>query len=91
MSETVLINLTWVAVALVVLVLVVYLSGVLIALRRAGDHLQRLHASLEQVAGHTGPFEGKINTINGALQQLESGLAAVDDNLIGIIRVFRKS
>ncbi len=90
MSQEILINATWVAVALVVLLLVVYLTGVLIALRRAGNHLERLAGGLKQVASHTGPFEGRIETINGALQELESGLAAVDVNLMGIIRVFQK-
>lgn len=89
MSEATLINATWAVVALVVLLLVAYLSAVLIALRKAGDHLERLASSLQRVAGDTEPFENRLDTVNDALRQLEGGLASIDRHLLGALLVFR--
>jgi len=80
---------TWVATALVVLVLVFYLSGILIALIRAGNNLAALAGGLQAVAGHTAPLEDRLGTINGALGQLHAGLESIDQELIGIAGVFR--
>ncbi len=79
---------TWLALALLVIALVLYLVGVLIALWRAGTHLAGVEAHLSQVARDTEPLEGKVGTINTALGQLHQGLGAVDRELAGIVRLF---
>ncbi len=80
---------TWLAVTLLVAALVVYLLAVLIALRRAGEHLARVRARLLEVQAHTEPLEGRLGTINAALAQLAEGLNGVDAQLAGIVRLFR--
>lgn len=80
---------TLVATGLVVLVLVFYLTGILIALVRAGNKLAKIAAGLQQVAGHTEPLAERVGTINGALDQLEAGLRRIDRELVGIAGVFR--
>ena len=80
---------TWVATALVVLVLVFYLTGILVALVRAGSRLAAVAGALQQVAGHTDPLEARLGTINGALGRLHEGLRSIDQELVGIAGVFR--
>ncbi len=80
---------TLVATALVVLVLVFYLTGILIALIRAGNRLAAIAAGLQQVAGHTQPLGDRVGTINNALGELHTGLRSIDQELVGIARVFR--
>ncbi len=80
---------TWIAVALVVLVLVFYLTGILIALIRAGNRLAAIAGGLQQVAGHTEPLGDRVGTINGALGELHTGLRSIDQQLVGIAKVFR--
>ena len=80
---------TFVATGLVVLVLVFYLTGILISLVRAGNRLAAIAAGLQAVAGHTGPLEDRLGTVNGALGQLHAGLEAIDQELVGIAGVFR--
>lgn len=75
-------------VAVVVLVLVVYLLGIIFALRHAGSNLQQLAGGLEAIAGHTQPLPEKVETINGALGQLLTGLLAVDGDLASVARLF---
>lgn len=85
----VLIPATWLAVALLVLALVVYLSAVLIALLQAGRHLSRLQSHLGRALTDTEPLGNRLETINGALQQLGTGLGAVDRQLAGIVGLFK--
>jgi len=80
---------TFVATGIVVLVLVFYLTGILVALIRAGNRLAAIAAGLPAVAGHTEPLEDRLGTINGALGQLHSGLEGIDRELVGIAGVFR--
>lgn len=79
---------TLVLAGVLVAALVVYLSGVLIALRRAGTHLQGVVQALAEVESNTGPLQEKVETINGALDQLGDGLASVDGRLASIAKVF---
>jgi len=84
--------LTYVTLAItgvVVVVLVIYLLGIIIALRRAGTHLEKLAGGLQKIANDTEPLQAHLTTINGALGQLEKGLRAVDANLVGVAKVFR--
>ena len=80
---------TVVIVALVVLILVIYLILTIFHLRRAGNHLQKLAGGLQKIADDTAPLKGKVNTINGALLQLLSGLGSVDNHLITIAKVLK--
>lgn len=79
--------LTLIVTGLVVAVLVVYLVGIIVALRRAGNHLQALVDRLEKVADDTAPLEGRVTAINERLRRLREGLGSVDDHLVGIARV----
>jgi len=84
--------LTYVTLAItgvVVVVLVIYLLGIIIALRRAGTNLAKLAGGLQKIADDTAPLQTHLTTINGALGQLEEGLRAVDGNLVGVAKVFK--
>lgn len=76
-------------VLIVVLALVVYLLGIIIALRRASQNLQQLAGGLDAIVKDTQPLPGKLTTINGALSQLLSGLVAVDGHLAAVAKLFR--
>ena len=58
---------TLVIVGLVVIVLVIYLILIMVALRRAGTHLEKLAGGLQKIADDTEPLSGKLATINGCL------------------------
>ncbi len=76
-------------VGLVVLVLVIYLVLIIVALRRAGTHLEKLAGGLQKIVDDTAPLPDKLGTINGALSQLLGGLTSVDGHLVGIAKVFK--
>lgn len=86
---TVLTYLTLAAALIVVLVLVFYLVGIIIALRRAGNHLAALAGGLQAIIDHSAPLEGHLTTINGALETLDDGLKSVDNNLVGVAEVMQ--
>lgn len=79
--------LTLIVTGLVVAVLVVYLVGIILALRRAGNHLEALVDGLQQVADDTAPLEGRVTAVNKRLRRLRKGLGSVDEHLVGIARV----
>lgn len=81
--------LTLIATGLVVVVLVVYLTGIILALRRAGNELERLTTGLRQVAADAEPLTENVGTVNDALERLRVGLHSVDDHLTGIAGVLR--
>lgn len=85
---TLLTNLTLIVVALIVAALVIYLVGIIIALRRAGDHLEKLAGELQKITNDTSPLNGHVTTINGALKQLCAGLGSVDGHLAGITKIW---
>ncbi|MBX2815508.1 MAG: hypothetical protein KTR24_05915 [Saprospiraceae bacterium] len=80
---------TLIIVGLVVLVLVVYLILIIVALRRAGTHLEQLAGGLQQIVEDSTPLEGHLGTINGALTQLHGGLSSVDGHLVEIAKVLK--
>ena len=69
-------------------VLVVYLLGIIIALRRANRNLYQLVSGLDAVVKDTQPLPDKLSTINGALSQLLTGLLAVDGDLATVAKLF---
>lgn len=84
--------LTWITliiVALVVLLLVIYLILIIVALHRAGTHLQNLAGGLQKIADDSAPLKGHVDTINGALTQLHGGLGSIDQHLISIAKVLK--
>ncbi len=79
--------LTLAAVAIVVLVLVIYLIGIAYYLRRADQHLKKLVGGLQAIQGHARPLPDRLGTINGALAALRDELRGTDRHLAGIGRV----
>lgn len=89
MDNSILLPATLIITGLVVLVLVIYLVLIIVALRRAGDHLQNLAGGLQKIVDDTEPLTGHLGVINGALTKLHGGLSSVDDHLIGIAKVLK--
>ncbi len=84
------ITLTYISLAIVlivVLALVVYLIGIILALRGASRNLQQLAGGLAAIAKDTAPLPDKLTTINGALGQLLAGLVSVDGRLAAVARL----
>ncbi|MFQ3326081.1 MAG: hypothetical protein ACI8YC_000715 [Salibacteraceae bacterium] len=89
MDSTTLFLATLIIVTLLVLVLVVYLILIIVALRRAGTHLEGLAGGLQKIQDDTEPLGEKVGVINGALGQLHGGLSSVDSHLVAIAKVLK--
>ena len=74
-------------VAAVVLVLVVYLVGIIIALAGARRSLAKLAGGLVAIRDHTAPLGDKIGALNGGLSALLTGLLGVNGDLAAIVGV----
>ncbi|HUF38230.1 MAG TPA: hypothetical protein VMN57_06895 [Anaerolineales bacterium] len=75
---------------IVVLVLVVYLVGIIVHLRRANRSLYELADGLDRIRQDTQPLEGKLTTINGALSSLLEGLSAVNGHLGAVAALLKR-
>ena len=84
---TLLLYLTLAVIGAVVLVLVVYLVGIIIALARARSSLAKLAGGLIAVRDNTQPLGQHRQDINGGLSALRDGLLAVNDDLGAIVKV----
>ena len=84
---TLLLYLTLAVIGAVVLVLVVYLLGIIIALARARSSLAKLAGGLIAVRDNTQPLGQHMQNINGGLSTLRDGLLAVNDDLGAIVKV----
>ena len=84
---TLLLYTTLAVTAAVVLVLVVYLLGIIIALAGAKRSLAKLAAGLVAIRDHSQPLGDKIGAVNGGLTALLNGLLGVNDDLAAIVRV----
>ena len=73
--------------AAVVLVLVVYLVGIIIALWGARNSLAQLAGGLIAVRDQTRPLAKHMGDINAGLVTLLQGLLAVNADLAAIVRV----
>jgi hypothetical protein len=73
--------------AAVVLVLVAYLVGIIVALWDAKNSLSQLAGGLIAVRDHTAPLGTHVGAVNGGLSTLLKGLLAVNDDLAAIVRV----
>ncbi len=85
--STVLLYTTLAVTAVVVLVLVAYLVGIIVALWDAKTSLARLAAGLIAIRDHTAPLGSHVATVNGGLGALLKGLLVVNDDLAVIARV----
>ena len=84
---TLLLYTTLAVTAAVVLVLVAYLLGIIIALAGAKRSLAKLAAGLVAIRDHSQPLGDKIGAVNGGLTAVLSGLLGVNDDLAAIVRV----
>ena len=84
---TLLLYTTLAVTAAVVLVLVAYLLGIIVALAGAKRSLAKLAAGLVAIRDHSQPLGDKIGAVNGGLTALLSGLLGVNDDLAAIVRV----
>lgn len=82
-----LLTLTLAVVFAVVLVLVVYLIGIIVALAGAKRSLATLADGLVAVRDHTQPLGDKVGKINGGLSTLLQGLLGANGDLAAIVRV----
>ena len=73
--------------AAVVLVLVIYLVGIIIALWGAKNSLAKLAGGLIAIRDNTQPLGEHVQAINGGLSMLLKGLLAVNGDLAAIVRV----
>lgn len=89
MTELLLV-LTLAVTALVVLVLVAYLVGIIVALWGAKNALAQLAGGLVAVRDNTQPLGGHVRAINGGLSTLLTGLLAVNADLAAVLRVAQR-
>lgn len=82
-----LLTLTLVVTFTVVLVLVVYLLGIIVALWGAKRSLAKLAGGLVAIRDHTAPLGDKLGAINGGLSTLLQGMLGVNGDLAAIVRV----
>jgi hypothetical protein len=82
-----LLYLTLAVTAAVVLVLVVYLIGIIIALWGAKNSLAKLAGGLVAIRDNTQPLGEHVQAVNGGLSTLLSGLLAVNGDLVAIVKV----
>lgn len=82
-------NATLVIVGLLVFILVVYLVAILIALRKAGNHLLKLAGGLQKISDDTSPLSVHLSAINDALHQLHGGLTSVNKYMTAIARIMK--
>lgn len=78
---------TLIVVFAVVIVLVIYLVGIIIALAGAKRSLGKLAGGLVAIRDHTQPLGDKVGAINGGLTALLQGLLAVNGDLAAVVRV----
>ena len=82
-----LLYLTLAVTAAVVLVLVVYLIGIIIALWGARNSLAKLAGGLVAIRDNTQPLGEHVQAVNGGLSMLLSGLLAVNGDFVAIVKV----
>ena len=73
--------------AAIVLVLVAYLLGIIVALWGAKNSLAKLAGGLIAIRDNTQPLGKHVQAINGGLSALLTGLLAVNGDLAAIVRV----
>lgn len=84
--KTLFTRLTYLAVALIVPVLAIYLILIAISLIRANSNLARLVKGLKAIRDNTAPLAQDLSTINSVATTLRSQLTAVDGHLRDVIQ-----
>lgn len=84
---TTLATLTLVLALVIVLAVAYHLVGILMALKRGGDHLEALAGHLVKVRDDTRPLNGRVDEINEGLVALARPLLAANGNLAAIADV----
>ena len=84
---SVLTTISLVLVLVIVAVVAWHLIGILISLKRGGDHLEKLAGGLVAIRDNTEPLNGRVDEINTGLTELVSPLLAANDNLAAIVKV----
>jgi len=74
----------------VVLVLVIYLVGIIVALADAKNSLAKLAGGLVAIRDHSAPLGEHVGAINGGLTALLKGLLAVNGDLAAVVRVAQR-
>jgi hypothetical protein len=85
--------LTWLTIGValaIVLVLVYYLVGIIVALTRASNDLAKLAGGLVAIDKSTAPLDGHVQAINGGLSTLLRGLLGLNADLQTIVGVARR-
>lgn len=85
------IGITLALVGAIVLALVVYLVGIIWALRGAAQNLEALAAGLISVRDSTKPLPDHLTHLNGGLSELLKGMLDVNGNLADIVQLTKKS
>ena len=78
---------TLVLAVVIVLAVAYHLIGVYVALKRGGDHLEKLAGHLVKVRDDTGPLNDRVDAINAGLVALAHPLLAANGNLAAIADV----
>ncbi len=76
-----------VLVLVIVVVVAYHLIGIYLALKKGGDHLEKLAGGLVAIRDNTVPLNGKIDDINTGLAALLPPLLAANGNLAAIVKV----
>jgi hypothetical protein len=71
----------------IVLIVAYHLIGIYLALKRGGDHLEKLAGGLVKIQNDTADLNAKVDTINGGLSSLVAPLLGANDNLAAIVKV----
>lgn len=82
-----LLYLTLAVTGLIVLVLVAYLVGIVVALWSARNSLAQLAGGLVAIRDNTQPLGEHVQAIDGGLSTLLKGLFVVNEDIAAIVRV----
>lgn len=82
---------TLVLVLAIVLIVAYHLIGIYWALVRTAADLEKLAGGLVKIRDDTNPLNGKVDTINAGLAALIPALLATNDNLAAIVKVAKSA
>jgi cell division protein FtsB len=75
----------------IILIVAYHLIGIYQSLKRAADDLEKLAGGLAKIRDNTKPLNGKIETINGGLNELVAPLLGAGGNLAAIVKVAKSA
>ena len=80
-------TLSLILVVVIVVVVAYHLIGIYVALKRGGDHLEKLAVGLIAIRDNTTPLNQNVDAINEGLSTLIEPLMAANGNLGAIVKV----